>query len=179
LEAVRTIRGFGAPVHRASGGNEKLTSGSEQVEFAELCHFKKHYAAAARFYRDAFTAEPKLADAVPEFTRYNAACDAALTRSGRGADAEDLNESERARWGRQAVDWLRQDLDYWNKALVGGDASARLQVQQKLRHWQLDPDFSGVRGLVPLSRPPAPEREQWTSLWSDVDALLRRASKPE
>ncbi|MBN9522896.1 tetratricopeptide repeat protein [bacterium] len=161
------------------GGTETPAGGAERVAFAELCHFKRHYATAARLYRDAFAAEPGLADAVPTFARYNAACGAALARCGRGADAGSLDEAGRAAWGRQALAWLRQDLEWWSRTLDGGDARARAQVQQKMRHWQADPDLAGVRGVLALARLPGGECEQWTRLWSDVAALLRRAGEPE
>src|SRR5262249_20593684 len=75
-------------------GTENLASAAEQINFAELCHFRKHYAAAARFYRDAFTAEPKLADVVSAHTRYNAACAAALACCRQGTDAEMLDDKD-------------------------------------------------------------------------------------
>jgi hypothetical protein len=48
-----------------------------------------------------------------------------------------------------------------------------------MRYWQTDSDLAGVRGKDALARLPEEEREQWEKLWSDVDALLRRASQPE
>src|SRR5262249_31561525 len=93
-------------------GTEKPANAAELLDLAKLCVFKKHYAAAARFSLDAFTAEPKQAEAVPEATRYNAACAAALAGCGQGRDAGTLNDKERALWRLQALDWLRQDLTW-------------------------------------------------------------------
>src|SRR5262249_57998404 len=59
-------------------GTEQPANAAERIEFAELCHLKKLYAAAARFHAAAFAAEPKLSEDVPASTRYNAACAAAL-----------------------------------------------------------------------------------------------------
>src|SRR5262245_32348750 len=59
-------------------GTEKPASAAERLELRELCHVKKLYAAAARFSRDAFVAETKLAADVAASNRYNAACSAAL-----------------------------------------------------------------------------------------------------
>ncbi|MBP3955032.1 hypothetical protein J8F10_07020 [Gemmata sp. G18] len=67
-------------------------------------------------------AGPELADAVAAFTRYNAACGAALARCSQGVDTDTLSEADRALWGRQAIDWLRQNLACWSKALDGGNA---------------------------------------------------------
>src|SRR5262245_32513438 len=42
-------------------GTEKPANAAERIEFAQLCALKKLHTAAARFYRDAFTADAKLA----------------------------------------------------------------------------------------------------------------------
>jgi serine/threonine-protein kinase len=160
-------------------GTEKPANAAEQIDLAELCGLKKDYAAAARFYRDAFTAEPKLAEAVPASTRYNAACAAALAGCGQGKDADKLDDKQRAHWRLQALDWLRQDLTWWSKALDNGNAQTNAQVRQLMRHWQADGDLAGVRAKDGLAQLPDEERTQWASLWSDVDALLRRAGESE
>src|SRR4029077_11946126 len=121
-------------------GTEKPANAAEQLELAQLCVLKTNYAAAARFFRDAFTAEPKRAEAVPEATRYNAACAAALAGCGQGKDAGGLDDKARAVWRRQALDWLRQDLTWWGKAINSGDAQANARAGQMLRHWKADGD---------------------------------------
>jgi serine/threonine-protein kinase len=159
-------------------GTEKPANAAEQLALAQLCLFKKGYAAAARFFRDAFAADPKLADVVPAGTRYNAACAAALAGCGQGMDADKLDARERARWRRQALDWLRQDLAWWCKTL-DNSAQTNAQVQLWIRHWRTDGNLGGVRAEDALARQPDEERLQWVRLWSDVDALLQRVSQPE
>jgi serine/threonine-protein kinase len=160
-------------------GTEKPASAAEQFDLAQLCFSKKHYAAAARFWRDAFTAEPERAEAVPEATRYDAACAAALAACGQGKDAGRLDDRERARWRRQALDWLRQDVTWWGRALGNGDAQTIARAEQVLRHWKTDGDLASVRAPDALARLPNAERQQWERLWADVDALLRRVRQPE
>jgi serine/threonine-protein kinase len=160
-------------------GTDKPANAAEQLDVAQLCVFKKHYAAAARFSRDAFTAEPERAEAVLESTRYNAACAAALVGCGQGKDADTLDDKERAFWRRQAVDWLRQDLAWWRKALNNGDAQTKARAGQELQHWKNDDDLAGVRTRGALARLADEERVQWEKLWADVDVLLRRVSQPE
>jgi serine/threonine-protein kinase len=160
-------------------GTEKPVNAAEQLDLAQLCVYKKQYAVAARFFRDAFAAEPKRAEAVPEATRYNAACAAALTGCGQDKGADKLDDKERAHWRRQALDWLRQDLAWWGKALNKGGAQTNAQAQMWLRHWQTDGDLAGVRAKDALARLPDEERRQWKKFWSDVDALLQRASQPK
>jgi serine/threonine-protein kinase len=160
-------------------GTEKPADAAEQLDLGQLCVYKKHFVAAARFFRDAFTAEPQRAEAVLEATRYDAACAAALAGCGQGEDAGKLDDKERAFWRRQALDWLRQDLTWWGTALDHGDALTHTQVRQKLQHWKTDRDFAGVRAADALARLPHTERQQWERLWSDVATLLRRASQPQ
>jgi hypothetical protein len=45
--------------------------------------------------------------------------------------------------------------------------------------WQTNADLAGIRDPDALGKLPDDERQQWQRLWSDVDALLERASKPE
>jgi len=168
-----------ARLPRILRGTQKPANAAEQFDLAQLCVFKKHYAAAARFSRDAFTAEPKLAEAVPEAARYNAACAAALAGGGQGKDAGGLDDKERARWRRQALDWLRQDLTWWGKAIDKDNARTNAQARLMMQHWLTDADFAGVRGRDALARLPEEERRPWERLWSDVDALRRRVSQPE
>ncbi len=143
-----------------------------------MCHIKKLYAAAAHFYGDAFTAEPKLADDVRGGARYNAACAAALAGCGQGKDADKLEDKERARLRRRALDWLREDLTWWSTVQADGKAT-NVSVSERLRHWQTDGDLAGVRAKDSLARLPDEERQQWERFWSDVDALLLRVSEPK
>ena len=122
---------------------------------------------------------PRLADEPRNGFRYNAACAAALAGCGRGRDADQLGEQERARWRRQAPAWLRQDLTWWGERLDHAGAEASAQVRDRLRHWQGDPDLAGVRANDAVVGLPDEERQRCEQLWSDVGALLRRVSAPE
>ena len=57
--------------------------------------------------------------------------------------------------------------------------SVRLEVSKKslaaLRHWQADPDLSGLRDTAELAKLPADEQEACKKLWADVQALLDKA----
>jgi serine/threonine-protein kinase len=152
----------------------------ERLTLAQMCQLHKSlYAAAARFYAEAFAAEPKRADDLRSGTRYNAACAAAQAGCGQGVDAKSLNDKERARLRRQALDWLQADLSAWRKLLEKNPARIRALVQQTMQHWQQDTDFAGVRGPDALAKLPEAERQDWAKLWADVaDLLDRAADKP-
>jgi serine/threonine-protein kinase len=156
-------------------GTEKPANAVERIEFARLCILEKLYAAAARLYADAFTLTPDLAEDLRTGNRYNAACAAALAGCGRSSDGAELGDAERAHWRAQARQWLRADLDAWAKKLESGLAAARAQVQEMLARWQKDPDLAGLRDPEELKKLPPAERQECRTLWSDLDALLKRA----
>jgi serine/threonine-protein kinase len=134
---------------------------------------------AARLYTDLFRAEPNLAEAIAKGSRYYAARAAALAGCGKGNDAGQLDDKERALRRRQALAWLRQDLAACSEMADNRETQTRAQLRERLRNWQADYDLVGVRARDGLSRLPDEEREQWERLWSAVDALLRRVSGPD
>jgi tetratricopeptide (TPR) repeat protein len=151
-------------------GQDQPADAPERLEFADLCTIRKEYAAAARFYTDAFTAKPSLADDLQAGHRYNAACVAALAGGGRGADAAALDEKEPSRWRQQALDWLRAELAAWTKKAQGPPPD-RVAVRRTLDHWRVDADLAGVREPEALGRLPDAERQAWQQLWAEVDRL--------
>jgi tetratricopeptide (TPR) repeat protein len=148
----------------------------ERLALAWLCQVhKKRFAAATRFYAEAFAAKPQAAEELRHDARYNAACTAALAGCGQGKDADRLDDRERSRLRRQALEWLRADLAAWAQFLERKPDQARAAVQQALRHWQQDEDLAGVRGEA-LARLPEGERQSWRQLWGDVEQASRKAS---
>jgi tetratricopeptide (TPR) repeat protein len=158
---------------------DQPASAGESLDLAQMCVHKKMNAAAARFWATAFAADAKLADDLQAGHRYNAACSAALAAAGQGEDAAKLDDKERARLRKHALDWLRADLAVYAKLLETGPPSARASAQRQLRHWQQDTDLAGIRDATALAKLPAEERTAFTNLWSDAAALLKKAeAKP-
>src|SRR5262249_28342565 len=58
----------------------------ECAEFAQLCFFKRHFAYSARFWSEAFAAQPALADRPGSENRHQAARAAALASCETGED---------------------------------------------------------------------------------------------
>jgi hypothetical protein len=133
---------------------------------------QQRYAAAARFYAEAFTADSHLLTGRPSGHRYNAACAAALAGCGRGRDAADLDEASRAGFRRQALDWLRAELEARQRLLEQEPEKARWVVADDLQRWLGDSDFDGVRGPDALGQLPGAERQAWQELWADVADTL-------
>jgi eukaryotic-like serine/threonine-protein kinase len=159
-------------------GDARPADARERLQLADLCReYKKRYAAAARFYADAFTAEPKLADDLRFPHRYNAACAAALAAAGQGEDARLLPDKVVLMLRLRALRWLRADLDAYARLLQRGNPAAKRAVGQRLAHWQQDPDLASVRDEGALARLPADERAAWGKLWAEVDDLLKRVKR--
>ncbi len=158
-------------------GEYRPRDNAERQGLAHLCRSKKLYHAAARLFADAFAADPKLADDLKVADRYNAACFASLAAAGQGEDAAGLDDAERARLRRQALDWLRADLTLWTRLLESGQPADRPEAQRMLLHWQNDGDLAGIRDEAALARLPEAERKEWQGLWGDVKALLERAQR--
>jgi serine/threonine-protein kinase len=148
-------------------GKNRPASAAEYLQFAEFCQVTKRYAAAARFFADAFAADPKSADDLRAGHRYNAACYAARAAAGQGTDAPKPDDPKRVRLRAQALAWLRADLAAWAKA------ADRALVRRTLTHWQQDADLAGVRDKQALAALPADERAEWEKLWAEVAGLLR------
>jgi predicted O-linked N-acetylglucosamine transferase (SPINDLY family) len=152
----------------------------ERVELARFCsQYKQHYVAAVRFFSDAFAAEPKLAADLARQHRYTAACSAALAAAWKGEDAGRLPARVLLTLRRQALRWLRADLEAY-AALAGRDnPPLKRLLQQRLEHWQQDAALATVRDEEALAGLPDHERAAWCQLWADVAALLKKvADKP-
>jgi WD40 repeat protein/tetratricopeptide (TPR) repeat protein len=132
-------------------------------------------AAAARFYAEALAAHPKLAEDTVASVRYNAACAAALAGCGQGQDSAQLDDAERARLRRQALSWLRADLNVLGQLVEKHPDQVR-DVISRLTGTLVDPDFNGVRGAA-LAMLLEAERQAWQQLWKDYEQMLKRANR--
>jgi serine/threonine-protein kinase len=160
-------------------GQARPAAAAEALQLALLCgQPKQMHASASRLFADAFAAQPKLAEDLDAEHRYNAACCAALAAAGQGKDADKLDARERARWRKQALDWLRADLEAWRKALDKGKPPERAKALAALRHWQQDADLAGLRDDKALAGLPTDERDACRKLWADVAALVQKATPP-
>jgi tetratricopeptide (TPR) repeat protein len=100
-------------------------------------------------------------------TRYQAACAVVQAVAGQRLVDARGGESERAGKRRQALDWLRANLEL----------TAKLRNDGKILGWTLDgslsdPALASVRDPAALARLPDAERELWQRLWTDVSASI-------
>jgi serine/threonine protein kinase/Flp pilus assembly protein TadD len=175
-EFVRQLEQFvllDAKLPKITSGEAQPANVGECMDLAMLCTLecRQLYVAAADFYAEAFSKDLKLADG-PD-NRYNAACAAAMAGCGRGKDAAKLEPEKSVRLRSQALAWLRADLAVWNSL----SQKARPIIREKMRYWQNDKDFAGVRDEAALANLPDPERKSWLKLWQDVEDLRKRVSE--
>ena len=123
MNAERLV-GLDAKLPAILSGQAKPSEVLETLGVAQLCYQKKLHGASARFWTEACFAQPKLAEDDKLLNRYNAACAAALAGSGQGKDDPPLDDVEKARWRKQAVDWLNTDLKAWSKILESDSPQA-------------------------------------------------------
>jgi eukaryotic-like serine/threonine-protein kinase len=105
-------------------GSESPKDSVERVALANFCYQKALYVASSRFYDQAFSDEPHMAEDLDSGRRYDAACAAALAGSGVAKDDPSPDDLARTKLREQALRWLRADLAARTKVLDGGDAKA-------------------------------------------------------
>lgn len=148
--------------------------GYEQATMAEFCFkHRKRYVAAVRFYSAAFAAKPGIAKDLEAGHRYHAACAAVLVADGQGLDAKD-RPGEPAASRRQALDWLRADLEA-RRAEFERKPTSGPALAQVLQQWQSDPSLATVREEGPLAKLPPDEQSAWRSFWTEVASLQASA----
>jgi tetratricopeptide (TPR) repeat protein len=172
LQTCERLLKLEARLPRLLTGEDQPASAQENLELATMCRTKQRYAAAARFADDAFDA------GVAQTSKrcYAAAACAVLAADGKGTDAAQLSDKEKAALRKQALGWLNAALQIYRQQLK--DKAQRAQVQQTLRHWQKDADLGGLRAPKELARLAAAERVAWQQIWTEVAELLKKAETP-
>jgi serine/threonine-protein kinase len=133
----------------------------ERLDLARLCLCKGHAALSAKLYKEALAV--KGGEKLGPEDRFRAA--RAAVRAGTDKGARGLEERERAQWRKQALEWLRAELQRWAKK---PPAAAALQA------WQNEPDLAGVREAEALAALPEAERKEWRKFWDEVKELRRK-----
>jgi serine/threonine-protein kinase len=151
---------------------EKRPADAPLLLLAQMCRYKQAFAAAVRYYGEAFAADPGLAN--KENHRDNAACCAVQAASGHGRDSLLLNAAEQTSLRRQALRWLRDDLAGWTRRAERNTPEDRTDVEKILTTWETDAELADVRDDAALARLSEEERAEWRKFWQEVKALLAR-----
>jgi hypothetical protein len=73
--------------------------------------------------------------------------------------------------------WLRDDLTDYGNIVQQSNPQLKRDIQQRLVHWQHDPDLAGLRDKDAVDKLPEAERDDCRKLWADMDALLKRTQE--
>ncbi len=153
-------------------GEFEPVGAAERCAYALLWHDQKLYAACARLYREALTADPHLADDLQAGCRFEAACAAAQAGCGGALGVDQLDDHQRASWRQQAVQWLRADLEAYTNRLVDEKPDERRFVRQRLSGWRGHADLAGLRETDQIAKLPLEEQQACKQLWADVQTVL-------
>jgi tetratricopeptide (TPR) repeat protein len=157
-------------------GQAQPKDARERLALGIFCaDHKRQYVAAAGFLSAAFAADPRLVADPSKPYRYLAARSAVLAAAGKGTDAGELADRQRADLRKQALGWLRADLDA--NTTLAGEAEGRPAVRRRLALWLRDAGLAGVREEKSLGDLPEPERKEWRKLWADVQVLLKKVEQ--
>jgi eukaryotic-like serine/threonine-protein kinase len=144
-------------------------SAVSHVNLASALRAKGRLEEAIDHYQQAVRIDPR--SAVTQYwlsiSLYAAASDAVRAAAGRGSENARPGEPERAARRRQALVWMRDDLELTTKLLRDGEVSA-----QSIATWQTDPALASVRDPAELAKLPDAEREPWRRFWMDVAASI-------
>jgi tetratricopeptide (TPR) repeat protein len=135
-------------------GEDQPRDNAERLAVAYMAKDRRHHVLATRLWAEALTADPRSANDLKAGSRYDAACSAALAAAGQAEDGAQLDDRERLRLRKQALNWLRADL-----ALLDSSRSADpTAAHQALRRWQEDSDLADLRDAAALTKLAAEER---------------------
>jgi eukaryotic-like serine/threonine-protein kinase len=158
-------------------GGDRPKDAVERLGFANLAYDKNQFGPSARLYAEAFAADLKLAEDLSAGNRYNAACSAAMAGAGKGEAKPLPDEKEKARFRKQAVDWLKADLARRTEQARAGARQAKAEVLQRLLHWKGDSDLAGIREAASIKSLPEDEQKACRALWAELDLLLKKAQR--
>jgi Flp pilus assembly protein TadD len=150
---------------------------AERFTLARMCADREWYAAAARFWADAFTTDPERASDLQAELHYCAARAAALAAAGKTKDTPPSDEAARAKLRQQARDWLLADLAAYAKCLDGKDRQAPGLVLNRVAPWKYDPQLASLRDPDAVAKLPAEEQEACRRLWTEVEAVLQKTQE--
>jgi tetratricopeptide (TPR) repeat protein len=153
-------------------GTDRPRDNAERLAFAQLAVDQQHFAAAARFWADAFASDPKLAAGRDPERLYHAARAAILAAEGKGKDAPSADDQAKARLRAQAVHWLNAGLAVWNEVAGSAPAQDRMGLIRAQLQWKTDPDFAPMREPEALKKLPAEEQRAWRMFWARLDTTL-------
>jgi serine/threonine protein kinase len=139
--------------------------GSALMAQAQVDYSRKRYADSARRWREAFAADPGLAQPNSDYVGL-AAYAAAAAGCGEGEDPPGSRDERES---------LRQQALVWFRTLLADSQSDRMAMERSA-HWlktcQLADELAEVHESDRLAFLPPEERQQWARLWTEAKPLI-------
>lgn len=148
-------------------GRTVTATPEETAGMADVAYTLGRYVVSARLFREAFAADPEIASDPSRNARYEAAAAAIHSAAGAGPDAADLDAETKSKWRREALAWLRAELDVRISHLKD-DKIPRPEVRTELRELLRDRDFNSVRQPESMTELGDEEFGAWSRFWMRV-----------
>jgi tetratricopeptide (TPR) repeat protein len=152
-------------------GQVALDDPKEQILLALVCAARGFPTTAAWHFYSALSAQPELGDDVFRAYWFQAAGAAAKASAGEGNDGEGLNDDEKRRLTRLALECLDKDLVIWKKTASYGNMG-NFTIQRALAVRKLHPALHAVRDPDALASLPGDVHESFEQYWARVEELL-------
>jgi tetratricopeptide (TPR) repeat protein len=148
-----------------------------RLALARHCYtFRDDPLAAYEHFAFAFAAECKLLEAAElADDRFQAACAAVRASTIPSEQAPQLGGSERTEMRKQALKWLRVDVQSMTHELAAHPDAAK-RIHATLSQWLSDPALQFVRDAATLERWAQGEAADWAFFWAQVTELQQRAA---
>jgi tetratricopeptide (TPR) repeat protein len=160
----------------------KLGITVNKLDIANRHRALKQHAAAARLYAEGLAAYSELNGIKGVSYRYRAALSAAQAGSGLGNDDPKPDDGARAQLRRQALVWLKANLELRKKEMASEGAEGLAAMKAAGLLWKGAPDLVCVRDDAEVAKLPEAERREWQAFWAEVGSLIAKAessrSKP-
>lgn len=153
-------------------GEVRARDNAERMQLLRHCVLYDWAAGAAKLYADALEADPNLPAIRGESPRWQAARNAARAGTSPTGDDPPPDDITKARLRRQALAWMRADLEAWTKQIAPDKPETRRRAADFLRRYQVAREMAGVREPEALKALPDDERAAWEAFWRDVAAFL-------
>jgi hypothetical protein len=159
------------------GGEARARDNADRVELVRHCDLYGWDAGGAKLYAEALEADPNMPPVRGESPAWIAARYAARAGTGMSSGGSPLDVDARARLRRQALAWMRAELNTWPRRPSPDKPEMLRRAADFLDRYMTDPALFGVRDREALERLPAEERQAWEQLWKDARGHAR--AKPD
>jgi eukaryotic-like serine/threonine-protein kinase len=154
-------------------GDYQPRNNDERLALLGICQANNLYQKSLGLYSGAFAEDPHLINDSDADFRFLAASAAAMSAST-DHSAADGTDAKRNQWIKQALEWLREDLDRKIKSLNWSDLVACNDLKYQLTRWRYEPAIAALREPADLQRMSSENRTECVAFWKSVGTAIAR-----